>query len=710
VHAKTFRETGMGRSFYRAAPANMVEHFDKGGTFYHQASGRSYQMIRRDERYFARRSQKGFGGKEENVVEMEIHYVMGSGNHARSYLHRTAENRLLQMPLTWYPDKGGYWAMSPGYDNSSHLDFRRKIGYDCMFCHNAYPAVENDLAQAEPVYPAHLPEGIDCQRCHGLGSTHVSAAQKTRPAAEIRAAIVNPARLSAERQIELCMQCHLETTSTALPNSLQRFERGAFSLQPGESMAAYLLHFDHAPGSGRDDKFEIVSSAYRLRQSACFLKSGGTLQCTTCHNPHQAPRGEAARVHYTVVCRTCHGGSLQARIDGGKHPQQTDCVSCHMPQRRTEDVVHAVMTDHLIQRRKPARNLVAPLAERHEIEGVSSYQGEVVAYYPRSLSGGDELYLALAQVTAKSNLKEGIPRLESAIRKHQPKHPEFYSELGQAYLAAERRDDAIAMYRAALERDPRFLPAIRSLGAALLKAGDRNQAQAALERARGVSPRDPTTLHELGRAYQQLGRLPEAAATIQEAVRSDPDFPEAHDTLGLVYFESGDRARAEGAHREAIRQQPDFASAHSNLANVLISSGNFDEAEYHLQTAMRLAPRDPVAYYSFGGLLASRRRFDEARVQLQTAVRLRPDFAEAREILGNLAAMRGDWRGARREYEEALRVQPQFGRALLGLGTALAALRDFAGARTYLEKAAADHNPQVRQEASELLQELAGQR
>jgi hypothetical protein len=32
--------------------------------------------------------------------------------------------------------------------------------------------------------------------------------------------------------------------------------------------------FDHAPGTGHDDKFEIVgSSAYRLRQSQCFLKS-----------------------------------------------------------------------------------------------------------------------------------------------------------------------------------------------------------------------------------------------------------------------------------------------------------------------------------------------------------------------------------------------------------------------------------------------------
>jgi hypothetical protein len=28
-----------------------------------------------------------------------------------------------------------------------------------------------------------------------------------------------------------------------------------------------------------------------------------------------------------------------------------DCITCHMPKRRTEDVEDVAMTDHLIQRR-----------------------------------------------------------------------------------------------------------------------------------------------------------------------------------------------------------------------------------------------------------------------------------------------------------------------------------------------------------------------
>jgi hypothetical protein len=57
-------------------------------------------------------------------------------------------------------------------------------------------------------------------------------------------------------------------------------------------------------------------------------------------------------------------------------------------------------------------------------------------------------------------------------------------------------------------------------------------------------------------------------------------------------------------------------------------------------------------------------------------------------------------------YQEALRSKPQFGRAHLGLGATLAATHDVSGAREHLTVAAQDPNPDVRQEAQELLRQL----
>ena len=345
--AATYRLTGMARSFYQPRPENTVEDYTRNNRYYHPASDTCFRMLRRDGKFYQRRWQIGADGRETNVDELQIDYVMGSGNHVRTYLHRTARGTLIELPLAWYPERGGTWAMNPGYEGG-HLEARRKIAYECMFCHNAYPQIPGRAAK-EPVYRGPLPEGIDCQRCHGPGAEHVRAARAG--ATNVRGPIVNPARLSPDRQMEVCMQCHLQTTAAALPSELRRFGRTPFSYRPGEPLAGVQALTSTRPAGRAPDRFEIVSSAYRLRQSQCFLKSGGKLVCETCHNPHDIPRGAAAVQHYDGVCRQCHGPALDGLAAAGKHTRAADCASCHMPKRRTDDVVHAVMTDHLIQRR-----------------------------------------------------------------------------------------------------------------------------------------------------------------------------------------------------------------------------------------------------------------------------------------------------------------------------------------------------------------------
>ena len=131
---------------------------------------------------------------------------------------------------------------------------------------------------------------------------------------QVRAAIVNPKRLSAELQMDVCMQCHLETTSAELPQAIRRFDREPFSYRPGEPLGSYMVHFDHPPETGHDDKFEIVNQAYRLRKSACFLESKGQMTCSSCHNPHNVPRGADAVAYYRAKCVACHETSPRRNI------------------------------------------------------------------------------------------------------------------------------------------------------------------------------------------------------------------------------------------------------------------------------------------------------------------------------------------------------------------------------------------------------------
>lgn len=195
--------------------------------------------------------------------------------------------------------------MSPGYDRADQDDFRRTITGRCLACHTAYaaPGQGSNLTTSEPLFGDRIPEGIDCQRCHKPGRAHVEAAGSGQARKEaIRGSIMNPATLTRDRQLEVCMQCHLETTHFALPSEILRYPQQPFSYGPGESLRESILFFDYAPDTGHGDTFDIVNAAYRMRKSACFRSSRMT--CTTCHDAHSVPRSEDAVAHYTssVIC------------------------------------------------------------------------------------------------------------------------------------------------------------------------------------------------------------------------------------------------------------------------------------------------------------------------------------------------------------------------------------------------------------------------
>ncbi len=657
--ARSYSLTGMARSFAKLRPdqawlANAFGTRDTLGStrFNHAASGRQYSMEQRDGRFFMRRHTPGFDGRETNVVELEATHVVGSGNHARTFLHRGADGRLREMPVSWYADRGGYWAMSPGYDRPAHLDFRRVVLEDCMSCHNGYPraGVRND--GVGPRFAEPLPEGIDCQRCHGPGQAHVDAI-RANDLERARRVIANPATFDRDRQLETCMQCHLETTSSPLPFQIRRYEQPAFSYTPGKALGDYFIHFDHAPGTGRDDKFEIAGGAYRLRKSACFQESQMT--CVTCHDPHDIPRGEKAVQHYVSVCQSCHKdvhprGVPQVAGAGAR----ATCLDCHMPKRRAEDAVHTVITDHYIQRRRAAATLLAPRSETENFES-GGYRGEVVTYYPSTLptTPENELYIALAQVQHGSNLTAGIPRLEQAINRHEPSRAEFYYELARASVKTSNSDAAIRGCEEALRRDAGFVPALKELAGAATALGRLVQASQALEKAVSLRPDDGDALADLGNVYLQLDRPDAARRTLERALSADALLPRANHTMGLALLEQGEIAAAETHFRAAIRDQPDLAEAQNSLGNLLAGRKAYEEAAFHFAQAVRANPDYVAARHSYGIVLALTGAYPRAAEELEAALRLSPSLLQASLDLGDVYAAMKRTRDAVRAYERA---------------------------------------------------------
>lgn len=632
--AESYARTGMGRSASRVSASNRIEEFQSRNKLVHRSSDRVYTMTFEPEAVHVKRHQTGPDGRETNVMEKRAEWIIGSGNHARSYLARNGEGKFVEMPVSWYSEKGGYWAMSPGFDQPDHEDFRRVMPDGCLFCHTAYPRKAGEL------------EAIDCQRCHGPGAEHAEAAGKGQ-----KGAIVNPAKLDRGRQLELCMQCHLETTSSPLPGVIRRAGREVYSFRPAEAIEKYALFFDHAPGTGHDDKFEIAHAAYRLRKSVCFQKSGMT--CGSCHNPHQAKRGAEAEAHYTAACVQCH---QQA------HNRNASCTGCHMPKRRAEDAVHVVMTDHFIQRRAPAGNL---LAERPEARPKPP-SGEVALYYPASLpaSPESEAYLALAQVQHGANLPAGLPRLVAAVRAWKPEGPEFYFELGKAHSKAGKETQAVEWYEEAVRRRSDFVLALKGLSASLITLGQFDRAAALLA---GAANPDANMLTNQGHALLRRGDADGAVKLLERALAANPDVSEAANLLGLAWLRKGEAVKGEAQFREAIRLQPDMAAAHGNLANVLAGRQELVGARRHFEKSLELNGADAEVRRNFAFLLVLLKSFDQARRQLEEAVRLDPSQPQARMELAEMLEAGGRLKEAAEQYRAALRLRPDLAEAQAAL-------------------------------------------
>jgi len=254
--------------------------------------------------------------------------VVGAGRKSQTYLYWKGDE-LFELPVSWWA-KSGTWINSPGYQDGA-VRFDRIIVPRCLECHASYfestPPPSNRYARDR------LTLGITCERCHGPGREHVTLYRSpSPPKPDAAKAIVNPASLARNRQIDACALCHAGLGEPLAP---------ALSFVSGDALDKYI----RIPAMDSDLPLDVHGNQVQLlKRSRCFQASNMT--CSTCHNVHRQERDPAAFSRY---CLDCHQAKQCGKYATMGEQITRNCIDCHMPLRQSQ-ALFSDSNDQTLQR------------------------------------------------------------------------------------------------------------------------------------------------------------------------------------------------------------------------------------------------------------------------------------------------------------------------------------------------------------------------
>ncbi len=230
----------------------------------------------------------------------------------------------------------------------------------------------------------------------------------------------------------------------------------------------------------------------------------------------------------------------------------------------------------------------------------------------------------------------------------------------QATRALRRGDfeEAIALYRRALDADPGEVQVILGLTSALQSADD---AAGALEEFRVAGRRglrDPQFFLGYGTLAAELASSDEAIRAFREAVALAPDLRDAHFHLGVELKRLGQLESAVRHLQLAVDLDPQGTDGRLELASALGMVGRGDESFARFEELIAEDPMNPHARLKLARALDRADRYAEAAAEYTRFLELEPGFAEA-HFGRAMALLSGDrCATARRGLEESLRGLP----------------------------------------------------
>ena len=259
-------------------------------------------------------------------------------------------------------------------------------------------------------------------------------------------------------------------------------------------------------------------------------------------------------------------------------------------------------------------------------------------------------------------------RDKSALLAHSTGQPAAYDYYlrGRGYLQEYQKresvENAIAVFRNALARDPNYALAYAGLGEAYWREYDFTQDSSLVNMASENCHRAVSLAENLagghvclGLVYNGTGQYDKAVEELQRAIQLEPTSDDGYRGLGLAYQRLGKWDEAEQTYRRAIDLRPQYFGGYAWLGSFYYNRARYDDAARMFMELIAVAPDNRQGYSNLGAIYLNQGHYADAIPQFQRSVVLQPSTA-AYSNLATAYFFQRNYQEAARNYQQAVRL------------------------------------------------------
>ena len=255
-----------------------------------------------------------------------------------------------------------------------------------------------------------------------------------------------------------------------------------------------------------------------------------------------------------------------------------------------------------------------------------------------------------------------------SLLERQPQVAEVLHSMGVLQAQRQRLADAVVWMGKAVEADPGHVTARVNRGNLLRALGRREDALSSYGDALRIEPGHRDAGLRYCSLLTELGRMEEALAGYQEVLVSSPEDLEALFNQGVVLAALDRATEAVASYDRVLAIKPDFVEALNNRGIARWKDRQCESAVADYDRALTLRPDYAEAHHNRGIVMTYMRRWDDALASYDRAVACNDEYADAWSNRGSLLADMGRHDEALASYDRALEIKPDFPEALNNRG------------------------------------------